>query len=79
MQHKCPHCGAALPEGAAFCPHCAKDVHPRKDTGTPTPLRKKVLLGLLALAVVLAAGLGIWYANRPYVPQEFDGVGEVYY
>lgn len=79
MQHKCPHCGAALPEGAAFCPHCAKDVHPRKDTGTPTPLRKKALLGLLALAVVLAAGLGIWYANRPYVPQEFDGVGEVYY
>ena len=79
MEHKCPHCGAVLPENAAFCPHCAKDVHPRKGTGTPAPLRKKVLLGLLALVVVIAAGVGIWYLSRPYAPQEFDGVGEVYY
>ena len=78
-QQLCPHCGANLPEDAAFCPHCAKDVHPRKDTGNPVPLRKKLLLGLLALAVVIAAGVGIWYLNRPYVPREFDGVGEVYY
>lgn len=78
-QQTCPHCGAALPEDATFCPHCAKDVHPRKDTGTPAPLRKKLLLGLLALAVVIAAGVGIWYLNRPYVPREYDGVGEVYY
>ncbi|MGN8895425.1 zinc-ribbon domain-containing protein [Flavonifractor sp. HCP28S3_F3] len=78
-QQTCPHCGAALPENAAFCPHCAKDVHPRKDTGTPAPLQKKLLLGLLALAVVIAAGVGIWYLNRPYVPREYDGVGEVYY
>ena len=28
---------------------------------------------------VIAAGAGLWYFNRPYVPQEFDGVGEVYY
>ena len=54
-QQLCPHCGANLPEDAAFCPHCAKDVHPRKDTGNPVPLRKKLLLGLLALAVVIAA------------------------
>ena len=79
MERKCPHCGADLPENAAFCPHCAKDIHSRKSTGTPSPLRKKVLLGLLALVVVIAAGTGIWYLNRPYEPQEFDGVGEVYY
>lgn len=78
-QQLCPHCGAVLPENAAFCPHCAKNVHPRKDTGNPVPLRKKLLLGLLALAVVIAAGVGIWHLNRPYVPREYDGVGEVYY
>ena len=49
MEHKCPHCGADLPENAAFCPHCAQDVHPRKGAGTPSPLRKKLLLGLIAL------------------------------
>lgn len=79
MEHKCPHCGADLPEHAAFCPHCARDIHPRVGAKTPAPLRKKLLPGLLALVVVIAAGVGIWYANRPYEPQEFDGVGEVYY
>ncbi|WP_165450504.1 zinc ribbon domain-containing protein [Intestinimonas massiliensis (ex Afouda et al. 2020)] len=79
QQQTCPHCGAPLPEGAVFCPHCARDVHPRKDTKRPAPLRKKLLAGLLALLVVIAAGAGIWYANRPYVPREYDGVGEVYY
>ena len=79
MEHKCPHCGADLPENAAFCPHCAQDVHPRKGAGTPSPLRKKLLLGLIALVVVIAAKVGIWYLNRPYEPQEYDGVGEVYY
>ena len=79
MEHKCPHCGADLPENAAFCPHCARDIHGRKKPGRPIPLQKKLLLGLLVLVVVIAAGAGFWYFNRPYVPQEFDGVGEVYY
>ena len=78
-QQTCPHCGANLPKNAAFCPHCAQCTHPRKEVAAPSPLRNKLLLGLLVLVVVLAAGVGIWYANRPYVPQEFDGVGEVYY
>ena len=79
MEHKCPHCGGSLPESAAFCPHCARDIHGRKKPGRPIPLQKKLLLGLLVLVVVIAAGAGFWYFNRPYVPQEFDGVGEVYY
>ena len=24
MEHKCPHCGAVLPEESSFCPHCAQ-------------------------------------------------------
>ena len=79
MEHKCPHCGTDLPENAAFCPHCARDIHPRKQAKKPVPLLKKLVLGLLILAVVVAAGAGIWYFNRPYVPQEYDALGEVYY
>ena len=79
MEQKCPHCGADLPENAAFCPHCAKDIHGRKKPRRPVPLQKKLLLGLLTLVVVIAAGAGLWYLNRPYEPQEYDGEGEVYY
>lgn len=79
MQRNCPHCGAPLPEDAVFCPHCAQDVHPRKTPKPPIPLRNKLLLGLLALVIVAAAGAGIYWFNRPYVPQTYDGVGEVFY
>ena len=75
MQRNCPHCGAPLPEDAVFCPHCAQDVHPRKTPKPPIPLRNKLLLGLLALVIVAAAGAGIYWFNRPYVPQTYDGVG----
>ena len=79
MEHKCPHCGADLPENAACCPHCAKDIHPRKKAKSATPLLKKLLVGLLILAAAAAVGGAIWYFNRPYEPQEFDALGEVYY
>ncbi len=79
MEHKCPHCGAELPENAAFCPHCAQDIHPRKQAKTATPLLKKLLVGLVILVVAAAVGGVIWYLNRPYVPQQYDELGEVYY
>ena len=76
MEHKCPHCGADLPENAGFCPHCATDLHPRKQAKTANPLLKKLLLGLLALAVLAAAGFGLWLASAP---KTYDGYGEVRY
>lgn len=79
MERKCPHCGANLPENAAFCPHCAQDVHSRKQAKTATPLLKKLLVGLVILAAAAAMVGAIWYCNRPYVPREFDALGEVYY
>jgi hypothetical protein len=81
MEHTCPHCGKPLPETAAFCPHCAQPVHIPKTLKLPSPRRKMLLIGLLVLAVVIAAGAGIAWYNRPYVPQEYDsaGTGEVLY
>lgn len=76
MAYKCPHCGADLPENAAFCPHCARDIHPRRETKKPVPLLKKLLLGLMALAVLAAVGTGLWLA---FGPQAYDGYGEVRY
>ena len=76
MAYKCPHCGAELPERAAFCPHCARDIHPRREAKKPVPLLKKLLLGLLILAVLAAAGTGLWLA---FGPKSYDGYGEVRY
>ena len=78
MERICPHCGTPLPDEAAFCPHCARNVRERKTQKIPIPLRRKVLLGLLALVVLAALGGGMYWAARPYVPQEYDGIGEVY-
>ena len=79
MSKVCPHCAAQLPEGAAFCPNCAKSVNERT---TPTPPRHmprrtlySVLLIVLAAAVILA---GIWWRNSR--PQTYEsGTGEVLY
>ena len=76
MECKCPHCGADLPERAAFCPHCARDIHPRREAKKPFPLLKKLLLGLLILAVLAAVGTGLWLALGP---KAYDGYGEVRY
>ena len=81
MNRTCPHCGTPLPENAAFCPHCARDLHGRKQPRVPTPMRRRFLLGLLCAAVLAAAGIGLFYARRPYVPQVYDSgsAGEVHY
>lgn len=76
MAYKCPHCGADLPENVAFCPHCARDIHPRREAKKPVPLLKKLLLGLLILAVLATVGTGLWLALRP---KAYDGYGEVLY
>ena len=76
MEHKCPWCGGDLPSNASFCPHCAQLVRPRREAAVPNPLRKKVLLGLLALAVILAVAAGLWLALSP---KTYDGFGEVRY
>ena len=65
MERKCPHCGAALPEEASFCPHCARTVHRRKEAKAPVPMLKRVLLGLLVLVIVSAVAVGLWLSLKP--------------
>ena len=76
MEHQCPHCGGVLPEDAAFCPHCARDIHTRRSVQIPVrrwlrPLRRAVVLAVLA-----AVGTGLWLA---FGPKAYDGYGEVRY
>ena len=62
----CPHCGAELPEEAAFCPRCARSVgQPR--TIKPPLLRRRLLRVSLALLAVLIAAAAFRYASRPQV------------
>lgn len=62
---KCPYCGADLPEGAHFCPVCAKSLT-EKSAPSPAVVHKKPKLWILAAIVVVAAVvIGILISNRP--------------
>lgn len=76
MGHQCPHCGAPLPEGAGFCPHCAQIVGERKKLARPVLLWKKLACGAAALVLLAAVVLGGYYAVQPKV---YDSQGEVFY
>lgn len=64
MEHKCPHCGVALPEHASFCPHCAQSVRDRETAKVPAHLWRKGLKWVLLLVLIVAVGAGAW-ALRP--------------
>ena len=75
-QNLCPLCGAPLPDGAAFCPHCARSIKPRTRQKAPKPLQKKFLhAAALVTALAVIAG-GIWLYTRP---QTVEGDGGVLY
>lgn len=79
MNKICPHCGAALPAEAAFCPVCAGKVNQRTTLTLPRRVPRKALYGaLLAVAAaVLLVVLAVWQNSRPKV---YDGgVHEVTY
>ena len=75
-EKKCPHCGAFLPEEAAFCPRCANVLTRRTLKKPPrhVPARLLRLLGFLCLAAALAAVL--WSSLSP---KTYEGTGEVTY
>ncbi len=57
MNYKnCPYCGASLPEGAHFCPICAKPLI-QKEAPKPAVIRKKPKLWLIAAALLIVASI----------------------
>ena len=54
-QNLCPLCRVPLPDGASFCPHCARSIKPWTRQKAPKPLQKK-FLHIAALVTVLAYG-----------------------
>lgn len=59
----CKHCGAALPENAAFCPVCHRSQQEATPVAPPRPRKKWILP--LCLILVLAAGICAAVLTRP--------------
>ena len=72
MSNPCKNCGANLPEGASFCPHCAQSQIERIEAKPPRLWRKKALMALAGAAAATAVVLAIVLPHRP---KTYDGGG----
>ena len=74
----CPACGAALPERALFCPHCAQDLHARRRMDPPRHRQRGLRPFLLpvVLAALLLLGIMSWRSSAPGV---YEGRGKLIY
>lgn len=55
---KCSHCGAALPDGASFCPHCEHPQIEKRNIRPPQmPSHSVIVLIIAALCAVLLAAI----------------------
>ena len=70
MDKQCRNCGADLPEGASFCPHCAQSQIERQEVKPPRLWRKKALIAALCAHVLVTAALAVFNAVTV-------GIGEV--
>ena len=76
MERICPHCGAPLPTGAAFCPFCAGSINHRRTLSPPGLPWRRVLRGAALLAVLAVVLLILFFLIRP---RTYDALGEVTY
>lgn len=76
MDKKCINCGAELPEGASFCPHCAQSQIERTEAKPPRLWRKKALIAALCVLVLAAAALAVFLPHRP---KTYEGGASVTY
>lgn len=73
----CLHCGADLPEQAAFCPYCAQSVNSRTSVRPPRRVPRRLLWGIAVLILLAALTLCGWWYSRPKVCD--NGTAEVIY
>lgn len=76
MSKTCKNCGAELPEGASFCPHCTAVQAEKQTVKPPRRWRKKALLGLIVLVLLAVVLAVIFLVHRP---QTYEGGAEVVY
>lgn len=76
MKKTCPHCGASLPDEAAFCPHCAQSVKKQSVLAPPEHNRGSLVRIMVLLAALAAVVLSVLWFSRP---RTYDGQGEVIY
>lgn len=68
----CPHCGRPVPQGAAFCPYCARSVRDKQPVPIPVPPRRRVpWRRLIPLLVLAALVLGLWLGRKRTVKLYF--------
>ena len=65
MSKKCINCGAELPEGASFCPHCAKSQIEKNEVKPPRRWRKKALIALSCTLLAAFALAAVLLYHRP--------------
>ena len=65
MSKPCRNCGAYLPEGASFCPHCAQSQIERQEVKLPRLWRRKALAAAACVLVLAAAALAVFLTRCP--------------
>ena len=71
MSKECINCGAELPDGAAFCPHCETVQRDKLPMSAPPRRRGRifaVLGGVLALALAFGGGYFLGRSPSPGAP-----------
>ena len=73
----CPHCGAALPAAASFCPRCTATLTARTAMTMPRTGKRRLYLPAACLAAALAAALAVWlWPAAETEPERPDGAAD---
>lgn len=76
MSKTCRNCGAELPEGASFCPHCAQSQIEKAKAAPPRLWRKKALIAAAGVLLLALAVLVCFCSTRP---KTYEGSATVVY
>ena len=72
----CPHCGFPLPQEASFCPHCTRNLRPRRSLDPSFRLWRKALRRVLLLLILVCFAGGLSYV---LLPHRYSGSGQMTY